>query len=151
MEKNEINLKKATRKDLEDLLFLERTADGVKTYSAMTEAKEFLDEIENNEVFIIEKAGQVVGSIMYEIKSPEHIYLSGLVINPQFQGQGFARQAMEIILAKFRDRNRIDLVTHPENIKAINLYKSLGFAIESQKENYFGDGEPRVVMSKIKQ
>lgn len=146
-----LNLKKATGDDLEDLLALERTAEGIKTYSAMTDPEEFLSEIKNNEVFVIEKEGKIVGSIMYEIKSPEHIYLSGLVVDPRFQGQGIARQAMEIILADLTDKNRIDLVTHPENTKAINLYKSLGFVIEGQKENYFGDGESRVVMSKAKQ
>jgi ribosomal-protein-alanine N-acetyltransferase len=43
---------------------------------------------------------------------------------------------------------RIDLVTHPDNAAAIALYGSLGFALESRKEDYFGDGEPRVVMQR---
>ena len=56
---------------------------------------------------------------------------------------------MTFVLEEFRDVKRIDLVTHPDNIKAIALYQSLGFAIESRKENYYGDGEPRIVMARI--
>ena len=71
-----------------------------------------------------------------------------MVINPRFQGQGIAREAMMIILEKFKDVKRIDLLTHPDNIKAINLYQSLGFMAESRKENYYGDGEPRIVIAR---
>lgn len=144
-----INLRKATEKDLESLLNLERSVNGVKTYSAMIDPEEFLAEMKKSEVFIIEKNEQIVGSIMFETKSPDHVYISGLVVAPDFQGQGIARRAMELVMEKIGNKNRIDLVTHPENDKAINLYKSLGFIIESQKENYFGDGEPRIVMAKI--
>jgi ribosomal-protein-alanine N-acetyltransferase len=57
-----------------------------------------------------------------------------------------ARKAMIHVLNEIELVKRIDLVTHPDNTKAINLYESLGFKIESTIENYFGDGEPRIVM-----
>ena len=34
---------------------------------------------------------------------------------------------MQILLEKLKDKKLIDLVTHPENEKAIKLYESLGF------------------------
>ncbi len=72
------------------------------------------------------------------------------MVLPEHQGQGIAKIAMEYILSEIGEAKRIDLVTHPENNKAVNLYASLGFAIESRKEDYFGDGEPRIVMVKIR-
>lgn len=83
----------------------------------------------------------------YEIKSEDNVYISGLLILPQFQRQGIAKESMKFMLEEIGKRKRIDLVTHPDNFKAIKLYELLGFKIEARKENYFGDGEPRVVMS----
>lgn len=142
----DINLRKAAPNDIETLLSLEKSVDGVKTYSAMTDKEEFLAELKHSNVFIIEKDGQAVGNIIYEIKSPDHAYIGGLVIDPRFQDRGIAREAMSRILKELKNYKRIDLVTHPENTKTIKLYGSLGFIIESRKENYYGDGEPRVVM-----
>ncbi|MHB9019994.1 MAG: GNAT family N-acetyltransferase [Minisyncoccota bacterium] len=144
-----IDLKKATSDDIEELLTFERSVDGVKTYSAITDKEEFLAELQYNYVFIIENNGQAVGSVMYEIKSPDHAYISGLVIDTRFQGKGLAREAMIKLLKELEHYKRIDLVTHPENERAIKLYESFGFIIESRKENYFGDGEPRIVMAKV--
>ena len=86
---------------------------------------------------------------LYEKNDNGNIYIGGLVVSPRFQGQGIAREAMIIVLEKFKDVKRIDLVTHPDNIGAVNLYQSLGFIAESRKENYYGDGEPRIVMARI--
>jgi ribosomal-protein-alanine N-acetyltransferase len=141
-----IDLKKATPDDIDILLSIERSVDGIKTYSAMTDREEFLAELKHSNVFIIESDGQAVGSVIYEIKSPDYAYIGGLVIDPRFQGRGIAREAMVRILKELSNYKRIDLVTHPKNAKAIKLYESLGFTIESHKENYYGDGEPRIVM-----
>lgn len=142
-----ISLRKATQKDVDILITLEKSVDGVKTYSAMTESEEMLEELKKDEIFIIEQDGEAVGSVMYEMKSPEHAYISGLVIDPRFQGRGLGKEAMTMAMKELSHCERVDLVTHPENARAIKLYESLGFVIESRKENYFGDGEPRVVMA----
>lgn len=107
-----------------------------------------MEEITKNIVYFIILDNEIVGSVIYENKSEDHAYISGLVIDQKYQGQGLARKAMELIMEELKDKKRIDLVTHPENDKAINLYKSLGFIIGETKENYFGDGEPRIVMVK---
>ena len=144
-----IYLKKATIADISILLEIEKSVSGTKIYSPILTKDEWKEELQKSEVYLIEKNNVVVGSLLYEKKDNENIYIGGLVINPRFQGQGIAREAMMIILEKFKDVKRIDLVTHPDNIKAINLYQSLGFIAESRKENYYGDGEPRIVMARI--
>lgn len=54
---------------------------------------------------------------------------------------------MQILLEMLKDKKIIYLVTHPENEKAIALYKSLGFVqVGEPIENYFDDGEPRIKM-----
>lgn len=88
-----------------------------------------------------------MGDVAYQMKNENHAYISGLAVAKEFQGQGIAKQAMQIILEKLKNVELIDLVTHPENTKAIKLYESLGFKqVGEPMEDYFGDGEPRIRM-----
>ncbi len=145
-ENEPIVLHKATAQDVDDFLVLENSVDGTHTYSAMTNREEALKDFEENTVYLIKKGNAVVGNISYKIESSSHVHISGLVIAPLFQGRGIGKEALETILKEHKNVERVDLVTHPENTRAIALYESLGFKVESQKENYYGDGEPRLVM-----
>ena len=143
-------LAKATSQDIQTLLEIERTALGLKTYSGYFNEKEIRDWIENEIVFLIKNDCDVtVGSISYQIKNKTHAYISGLIIKPEFQKQGLAKKALSLLLEKLKNYPKLSLVVHPEN-PAIKLYLSFGFAIKSRKENYFGDGQPRLVMVKEK-
>lgn len=141
-----LNLKKATIADIPALLDLEKRVSETGTYSAMLEESEWKEELQNGTVYLIEKNGTAVGNISYEKKNNDNAYISGLVVDPHFQGSGIAREALSQVLNELRDFKRIELVVHPDNLIALNLYQSLGFTIESRKENYYGDGEPRLVM-----
>jgi ribosomal protein S18 acetylase RimI-like enzyme len=145
-----IQLKRAALDDVATYQALEKSVAGLKTYSALLEEQEIIDEITNKIVYLIKDGDETLGSISYEMKSEEHAYIDGLLIDPKFQGKGVARKAMEVILEELKKIKRIDLVTHPRNTPAIRLYLSLGFVIESWKDNYFGDGEPRISMAFIK-
>lgn len=138
---------RATQDDIDDFLELERSVDGLPTYSAMTDRAEALEEIRKNIVYIIRERGRAIGSVMYEMKTPGHAHISGLVVHPDFQGRGIGKIAMDKVLGELAHVPEIDLVTHPDNERAIKLYKSLGFVSGECIENYFGDGEPRIVMT----
>ena len=142
-----ISLVLATPEDVNQYLAIEKSVVGPKTYSGITGEDEAKEELKNNQVYFIKKDGKIVGTIQYEMKGQGHAYLSGLVICPRFQGQGIGREASKRILQKLKNMKRIDLVTHPRNTRALMLYLSLGFAIESWKDNYYGDGEPRLLLS----
>lgn len=143
-----ITLRPATPVDVDVLLALKQKMSGVRTYSATTDPEEQRSELQDTTTYLIEKDGVVVGSISYEIKSEGHVYLSDLVIDPEYQGQGLGREALIRVLKELEHNERIDLVTHPENSAALQLYLSLGFQVESRKEDYYGDGEPRLVLVK---
>lgn len=148
-EKALITLKPATLADVEALLALKQKMSSLKTYSAMTDPEEQRNELQNTVTYLVEKDGVVVGSISYEIKAEGHAYLSDLIIDPEYQGQGLGREALTRVLKELDHNERIDLVTHPENDSALQLYTSLGFQVESRKEDYYGDGEPRLVLVRM--
>lgn len=141
-----IVFRKATKDDIKELLDIEKTTIGLKTYSGYFTEEEIAEWISDDIVYLIKKAGTIIGSISYEIKSEEHAYISGLVIRPEFQKQGLAKKATEKLLEELAKYKKIDLVTHPDNNGAVKLYKSLGFVEIGTKDNFFGDGEPRLIM-----
>ena len=146
--KPKITFKRATTDDVDEFLRIEKSTIGLKIYSRISDKEEALEEIKNNEVYFIIKNNKIIGSCECQIKGADEAYMSGLVILPEFQNQGIARQAIEFRLNKLKNIKRIWLVTHPHNSKVIKMYLSYGFIIESWKDNYFGDGEPRIVLAK---
>jgi ribosomal protein S18 acetylase RimI-like enzyme len=149
-ENNIPHLKKASVSDIPILLELEKTVSGTDVYSPMLEENEWKEELKNSEVYLIEKNGAVAGNLSYERKNDDYIHITGLVVIPTFQRQGVARKVLTSLLEKFKNIKRIDLAAHPDNYRALKLYQSLGFAVESLKENYYGDGEPRLILSLTK-
>ena len=147
-ERPPLTLERATPADLEVYMALEQSVKNPKTYPASTTQKEALDELTKSRVYFIKKEGHIVGNIGYEIKAEDSAEITGLMIDPRYQNQGIGREALIAILDELKGIRRIDLVTHPENEPALALYQSLGFHIESRVEDYYGDGEPRLVLVK---
>lgn len=145
-ESNPILLKEASASDIPVLIELEKSVAGTNIYSSMLGESEWKEELQKGKVYLIEKNNSVIGNLSYERIGNDRVYISGLVISPAFQGQGIAREVLTNLLEELKDVKRIDLVTHPDNHRALQLYQSLGFIIESTKENYYGDGEPRLVL-----
>ncbi len=145
-----IDLLSATEKDIPKYLSLENSLPQSTLYAVIKDEIEAKKEFEENIIFFIRSNDEIVGSIQYEMKSPDHAYISGLVVVPEFQGQGIAREAMHQLLEKLKEMKIIDLVTHPEN-PVIRLYESFSFVQGEIIENYFGDGEPRVRLTLTKQ
>jgi ribosomal-protein-alanine N-acetyltransferase len=73
--------------------------------------------------------------------------MGNVAVDPIYRRQGIAHEVMRRILEACREVRRVELVTHPENQDALRLYKSLGFVVEGRIENYFGDGEPRLLLA----
>ena len=146
-ENHQVHLKQASVFDIPVLIRLEKSVTGMKNSSIVpSTVAEWVEDLKNGVVYLLEKDDIVVGDVMYEKKKENHIQITGLVVTPEFQRQGIAREAMNQVLEELKNIKRIDLVTHPDNVHALKLYQSLGFVIESRKENYFGDGEPRLVL-----
>ncbi len=144
----EISFEEAAARDVEIFRALERNAADPKTWGPLSTNESALREIGENTLYFIKRGNAVLGMAAYRVRPDGSVYISNVAIDPAFRRQGLARSAMEHILRMNASAPRIDLVTHPENHNALRLYVSLGFAVESRKEDYFGDGEPRLVLAR---
>ena len=146
--KGDITFERATAKDIDTFLALESKAADLKTWGPLSNADGAAREIRENTLYLIKSNATVVGIAAYRVREKGSIYISNVAVDPAFRRLGIARLVMEHILGINKNARRIELVTHPENEHALRLYVSLGFAIESLRENYFGDGEPRLVLAR---
>jgi len=142
-----VKLVRATNEDIKTLLEIEKTAEGLKTYSGEFNEKGVEEWLDSDIVYLIKKDKVIVGNISYEVKNSKHAYISGLIIKPEFQKQGLSKQAMQLLLEELKNFKKLSLVVHPDN-HAVRLYESFGFINKGRKENYYGDGEPRLMMVK---
>lgn len=141
-----ITMDVASEADIPVLIDIEQSIQKSKVYTPMITEKAWKEEFDECTVYLIKSGGISVGSLAYQEKSPDHIYVSGVAIKSEYQGKGVATQAIQKLLNLYSHASRIDLVTHPDN-PALRVYQSLGFKIEERKENYWGDGEPRLVLA----
>ena len=139
-------LEPATVEDVDTLVAFVRKVADPKIYGPTLDAQGALQEISENTFYFIKTGALAVGTAAYCLRPDKSVYIS-IAVDPTYRRQGIARAAMSFILEKCKGAHRIDLVTHPENKNALQLYASLGFKVESRRENFFGDGEPRLVLA----
>lgn len=145
---NKITFQRVTKKDVDKYLEIESKVMNSKTYSGISDKKEALNEFRNNVIYFIKSGNKVIGTTEYELKNKNKAYLSGTAIDPDYQNNGIGRLAMEFRLKKLKKMKTIEVVTHPENNRMLTLLLKSGFKIKSWKDNYFGDGEPRLFLVK---
>lgn len=85
-----------------------------------------------------------VGAIVYKVQGSE-IEITLLAVLPTHQRKGYAKQLLNHVLA-LQSNKKVWLVTHPKNSAGIITYLKSGFVIKMFKDNYYGDGEPRIML-----
>jgi len=147
---NKITLEQATSADIKKCLEIEK-GNGSKTYVFLADAAEVEEEMAKGPFYLIKKDSEIVGLVSYYMEKEDRAYISGLSVDLKYKGQGIGRKALEQVLSELENVPVVWLVTHPENAGAVHLYESLGFKITGRKENYFGDGEPRIELTLTKE
>ena len=144
----QISYVKATASDVQGFIALQEQSTERKLWGPIDGPEKALREIAENTLLLLRSGDETVGCVAYRIRPDRSVYISNVIVAPSVRGRGYARSALSHVLEMTRGAPRIDLVTHPENEPALRLYQSLGFVVESYKDNYFGDGEPRLVLAR---
>ena len=144
-----IELLKASGVDSLEMIEFEK-ASSSKFFHAFTDSHGMVKYLEDSIVYFILMDNTKVGAIGYEKINKELAQIQGLNILPKYRNRNIGTNAVKelekkIIQNGFKEAN---LMVHPENTIAIITYMKCGFSIKSWKENYFGDGEPRLEMWK---
>jgi ribosomal protein S18 acetylase RimI-like enzyme len=143
---NKVVLEKVSEADFKRYLELQKGAES-ETYAPVEDEGEITEDLKKGSVLLIKKGNEVIGTISYHIREDKNAYISGFVIDKKYRGEGFGREALEQVLMAVKDAPKVELITHPNNSSALQLYTSFGFKIIERKENYYGNGESRVVLA----
>jgi len=79
-----------------------------------------------------------VGFALYALDEEDREYwIYRLMIDKDYQGKGYGRQAMELLIAEIQnipDRRVLYISFEPENVAAKQLYESLGFVPDNRED-----------------
>ncbi|GAB4221944.1 MAG: N-acetyltransferase [Francisella sp.] len=126
---------KAQIKDLEELINIENSA----FYSDKISKKQFIYNIHKQKYFFVAKIKDlVVGYILcFEYKKTIRVY--SIAVSKNYQGKGIGHKLLEHLLEN--TNKNISLEVNTNNLKAISLYKKLGFKIKKQINNYYENND----------
>lgn len=142
-----IHLKSAKKGDLKIIEKIENRLKS-KTFKPFGEEGDVKQYFQKNNIFLILKGNKPIGTVSYKIKSGKNIKIDGLAVLPNYQRKGIGSNVAKKII-KIIGKKKIYLVAHPNNKPVLIIYLKLGFIIKDFRKNYFGDGEPRLVLWKI--
>lgn len=99
-------------------------------------------------LLIAKEEDQIAGYVLMATSDEQNIHwILSLAVDSQHRGKGIARLLVEEALTKASAGSVVKLTVDPNNVPACKLYTSLGFKVLEKEEDYFGDGEARLVMA----
>lgn len=116
---------------------------GLRTYDLAVMA-------EAGAIFLAQIGGETVGScqLFRVLDEPGFLYVVGFYIRPEWQGRDLGRALLLAVAEESRKLGAEGLVltVAPENVKALNLYRSAGFVDEAFVPHFYGEGEDRHIL-----
>lgn len=109
--------------------------------------EEELGYLKRSETYIYFDDVKAVGFFSYKLIENGEVELKSMAVIPEYQNKGIGKRMMGRFLELNSGKN-LFLVTHPFNTGAIIFYLRSGFKIVGWKENYYGDGQPRLLLRK---
>jgi len=144
-----LTLIKATLSDWQEIGAIE-SKSSTACFKALTLQGELEEYLTESSVYFAVVDGQKVGTIGFKKLSEDTAQLQGLNIKPEFRGKGYGNEVVDLLLKETERQGftKVTLTVHPASIPALVTYLKHGFIVTGYKENYFGDGEPRLEMER---
>jgi ribosomal protein S18 acetylase RimI-like enzyme len=140
------HLKRAAAADLGMVVDFEREVINETLYGKQLDHAASKSEIDTNEYYLYLRNGRLIATGALCQRENGSAYLSNIAVHPELRRQGVARAMVSHLLVLCDGATSVDLAVHPENHAARALYVSLGFSATQIRENFFGDGQPRMIM-----
>ncbi len=139
-----MRIEKASLKEKAQLLFEMDVKSFTKDFDCPARnVEDTISYLTGSEIYLAYEGDEMIGSFSFIEKNGE-VEIKQLLVLPQYQGKGYGRELVKESLNLVKGK-RVWLVTHPKNTPAIITYLKAGFIINEWKENYYGDGQPRLL------
>ena len=141
-----MKIRTATKADLAAVYGLECTAFGDHGYPDFFLRQAW--DLWPGSLLVAEGDNELLGyALAGRGESVNEGWILSLAVAPAARGQGLGRQLLQAAVTALEGQGcvRIKLTVLPDN-PALHLYQSLGFIEAGREADYFGPGEPRLVM-----
>jgi ribosomal-protein-alanine N-acetyltransferase len=143
-----MNIRTAVKKDLTAVHGLERDGFGDHGYPDFFLRQAW--DLWPGSLLVAEEKSELLGYVLAgRGEAATEGWILSLAVAPAARGQGLGRRLLQAAVTALESQGceRIKLTVLPDN-PALHLYRSLGFTEAGREEDYFGPGEPRLVMVK---
>ncbi|WP_461829321.1 ribosomal protein S18-alanine N-acetyltransferase [Aquifex sp.] len=137
-----LKVREMTLEDIEEVFRINRENFTTDAWSRFAFEKEFENKFSKR--FVLELDGRVVGYIIYWVVRDEATIMT-FAIDKEHQNRGYGEFLLRESLKKINAK-RILLDVRKTNLRAINLYRKLGFRLVSERKAYYSDGENALFM-----
>lgn len=126
-------------RDIDAVLEINREGFSTDAWSRQAFEREFA--LDYSHKLVLELNGQIIGyCILWVIHDTASIIT--FAIRKDHWGLGYGKHLLLYIIEKFKERVKsISLDVRKSNIRAIRLYRSLGFETVGERVKYYSDGE----------
>ncbi len=131
-----------TEEDLDEVYRINRENFTTDAWSRYAFEREFDNKYSRR--FVLELNGKVVGYIIYWVVQDEATIMT-FAVDREYQNRGLGEYLLKETIKRV-SANRILLDVRKTNIKAIKLYRKLGFRLISERKAYYSDGENALFM-----
>ncbi|NPB08676.1 MAG: ribosomal protein S18-alanine N-acetyltransferase [Aquificae bacterium] len=132
------------KEDLEEVYRINRENFTTDAWSREAFEKEFKNKF--SEKFVLEVEGKVVGYVVFWVIKDEATVMT-FAVSRQFWGKGYGRLLLEESMKKLKGRvEKVVLDVRKSNLRAIRLYRNLGFRVVRERRGYYSDGENALMM-----
>ncbi|MFN2442315.1 MAG: GNAT family N-acetyltransferase [Thermoanaerobaculia bacterium] len=143
------DVRPVSRADLERLTALERAVFHPEPYPGyfLRQAMDLWPDW----FLVAEAAGSAIG---YTLAAPGTSHgramILSLAVDAEMRGRGVARRLLSVLTDRLTASGitEVSLTVHPDNRAARDLYLGLGFQDRGSEADYFGEGQPRLILGR---
>lgn len=138
-----ITIRQKKLADVAETLFdLEKTILTCPYHLGAAKIEQIHQYYSRNKIIIPYENEKPVGYLAYN-EDEEGIEIFGFGVLPEYQGKKIGAKLMLYLLKREKGKE-MRLVTHPNNVQALTFYFKFGFRVYGWKDNYYGNGQPRL-------
>ena len=140
-------IRKMTEKDLDEILLIESVS-----FSLPWSRESYQSELKNElaTYLIAERQGEVAGYLGIWVVF-EEAFLTNVAVAPSFRSRGLGKALMQEgeRVARQGGAHYILLEDRPSNLRALTMYRSLGYEARGLRKGYYSDNnEDAIIMCK---
>lgn len=134
-----MNIREMRPEDIDQVLKINEECFTTDAWSRKAFEREF--ELDYSHPFVLEEEGRVVGyAVVWKVL--DDVNIMSFAIDRSLWGKGYGKKLLAFVIQRFKhEAKSITLDVRRSNLRAIRLYKSMGFKIVAERPRYYSDGE----------